>query len=348
MKIAIIGAGPAGSNCAYWAAKEGHDVYLFEKEKVLANKPCGEAIFGEAFNFTPIKPNESKWALNYIYRAEIYFENDLLLETETKPLDGYIVNKRAFLEEIVEEAKAQGAKYFREAFVDEKSFDLVIDAGGYTSTFARRKGLSYDGFKFSPALRGYGKTDKIRDDTLYFQVYDFGYAWIFPYGENFCNFGIGGHVNSRDVLLNHLFKFLKLFDVEVSSKIEGAPFPSNGPLSELTIGNIRVVGDTAGMVMPISGEGIRFALYAGSICFKENYEKLFQAKYGEKLRTGKKILDLWLHMTLEDIKELIRTVDPSVLAKVFIEGEKPNALEGIKLLRRPKLFSKTIKSLYLS
>jgi len=348
MKIAIIGAGPAGANCAYWAAKEGHEVFLFEKENYLAKKPCGEAIFNEAFEYTPIKPEGSSWALNYISRVEVYLDNKLILEADTKPLDGYVVNKRAFLEEIVKEAIDEGAKFFHDKFNDKEDFDLIIDAAGYTSTIARRAGFPYDGFKLSPALRGYGKTCKIRDDTLYFQVYDFGYAWIFPYGKNYCNFGIGGHINSREILMKNLYKFLKIFDVEITSKIEGAGFPSRGPLKSFCKDKIRVAGDTAGMVMPISGEGIRFALFAGKICFKENYEELFNAKYGDKLRTGKKILDIWLSITLEDIKDLIKSLDPMVLAKVFLNAEKPNILEGLKLMKKPRLFSKTIKALYLS
>jgi flavin-dependent dehydrogenase len=348
MKIAIIGAGPAGANCAYWASKEGHEVVLYEKNTDFALKPCGEGVFKEAFEYVPIKPEESKWSLSYIHRAEVYYKNKLLLETDTSPFDGYIINKRAFLRELVEYAIDEGARFQKGSyFVEKDDFDLIIDAGGYVSTFARRKGIVYNNYKLAPAIRGYGKSSKIREDTLYFEVYNFGYSWIFPYGKGYCNFGIGGHTNNKSLMLNNLYSFLKLFDVEIVSKIEGAAFPSNGPLEKLTLGKIRVAGDTAGMVMPISGEGIRFALYAGKICYKENYEELFKQKYGKKLENGKKILDFWLSLNEEELKILIKEMDPLKLIMAFLEGEKPSVIEGFKFLKKPNVILKALQKVYI-
>jgi flavin-dependent dehydrogenase len=344
MKIAIIGAGPAGANCAYWAAKEGHEVILFERNKTLAHKPCGEAVFKEAFDYVPIKPEGSKWYLNYVHKAEIYFDNKLIIEVDTKPFEGFIVNKRMFLEELVNEAKNEGAKLkLGEEFNEKENYDLIIDAGGFASTYARRKGLPYHGYKLAPAIRGYGRSNKIKEDTLYFEVYSFGYAWIFPYGKNYCNFGIGGHTIFKEELLVNLKRFLKLFDIEMNSKLEGAGFPSYGPLEKLSIGNIRVAGDSAGMVMPISGEGIRFALYAGKICYKDDYEKLFSEKYGKNLKEGKKILDLWLSLNQDEQKELLKSLNPKILPRIFLEGYRPNLMEALKLVVKPNILKKTIK-----
>lgn len=347
MKIAIIGAGPAGVNCAYWASKKGHEVIIFERKEVLASKPCGEGVFKEAFDFVPVSPEGSKWALNYIDKATLYYENKVIAEIETKPFDGYIINKRAFLEDILNEAINLGARFIREEFKIEKDFDLIVDAGGYTSTFARRKGLPYKGLKHAPALRGYGKTNKIREDTLYLEIYDFGYSWIFPYGKGFCNFGIGGHISSKSLMLEKLYHFIKLFDIEVVSKIEGAAFPFTGVLDRLKIGNVVVAGDSAGMVMPISGEGIRFALYAGKICFEDNYEELFMAKYGKKLKEGKKLLDFWLSLNGDELAELVKNLHPYTLAKAFLEGERPNIIEGLKFIKRPRIVTKALMKVYI-
>jgi len=42
--VAIVGAGPAGSTTAYYAATYGLDVLILEKEKFPRNKVCGDAI----------------------------------------------------------------------------------------------------------------------------------------------------------------------------------------------------------------------------------------------------------------------------------------------------------------
>ncbi|MDT7891253.1 MAG: hypothetical protein RQ952_00750 [Thermoproteota archaeon] len=115
-----------------------------------------------------------------------------------------------FLEELVNEAKNEGAKLkLGEEFNEKENYDLIIDAGGFASTYARRKGLPYHGYKLAPAICGYGRSNKIKEDTLYFEVYSFGYAWIFPYGKNYCNFGIGGHTIFKEELLVNLKRFLK-------------------------------------------------------------------------------------------------------------------------------------------
>jgi len=350
MKILIIGAGPAGVNCAYWASKDGHEVEIYEMRNNLAIKPCGEGVFNEAFDYVPIKPNESKWALNYIDKTEIFYENLSILQAETKPYDGYIINKREFLHELLNLAKEEGSKVFlnqRVEEIKEENYDLIIDAGGYISTFARKKAFKYNDYKLAPALRGYGETNKIREDTIYINFFKYGYAWIFPYGKNYCNFGIGGHVTSKELLLNKLYKFLKIFDVKIKGKIEGASFPSNGPLKELKRGKIVIAGDTAGMVMPTSGEGIRFALFAGKNCYKENYEKIFWEKYGERLIVGKKLLEFWMNLEDEEMINIIKTLKPKTLIEAFLEGKKPSIIEGLKLIKEPEIVVKALKKVYI-
>ncbi|MFP3190890.1 MAG: FAD-dependent oxidoreductase [Thermoproteota archaeon] len=348
MKIAIIGAGPAGANAAYWASKEGHHVEIYEKESILAKKPCGEAIFNEGFKFVYFKPEESKSILNYVDKVEVYYEDEFLIETETKPYFGYTVQKSFFLEEIMREAVQNGAKFYRKTFVekfDTKKYDLVIDAAGYLSFLARREGLNYNGYKLAPAFRGYGRTDKIREDTLYISLFKLGYAWIFPYGKNKCNFGIGGHISNKKELETRLSRFLKKFEVETISKLEGAGFPALGPLDKLKIGNIVVAGDSAGMVMPISGEGIRFALFAGKYAFKENYEEIFNKTYYKKLKTGVKLLNFWFGMSKEELIKAIKTLDTRTLIEIFLEAKIPSIFKMLKLLKDINLSKKIINIL---
>lgn len=348
MKIAIIGAGPAGANAAYWASKEGHEVEIYEKEAKLAVKPCGEAIFNEGFNYVYFKPEESKSVLNYVDRVEVYYDNNFLIEADTKPYYGYIVQKSQFLEEIMKEAVQNGTKFFRKSFIgnlDKHKYDLIIDTAGYLSTFARRNGLSYEGYKLAPALRGYGVTNRIKENTLYINLFRFGYAWIFPYGKNKCNYGIGGHVNNKSELETKLQRFLKMFEIETVSKIEGAAFPAFGPLKKLKIGNIVVAGDSAGMVMPISGEGIRFALFAGKYSFKEDYERIFEETYYKRLVTGVKLLNFWFGMSKDELIKAIKTLNTKTLIEIFLEAKIPSILKMVKLLRDINLSRKIISLL---
>lgn len=47
LKIGIVGAGPAGSMSAYFLASQGHSVILFERKKEVERKVCGEYLCPE-------------------------------------------------------------------------------------------------------------------------------------------------------------------------------------------------------------------------------------------------------------------------------------------------------------
>jgi menaquinone-9 beta-reductase len=49
LKIAIVGAGPAGASLAIRLARESFEVVLIEREKFPRHKLCGEFISPECF-----------------------------------------------------------------------------------------------------------------------------------------------------------------------------------------------------------------------------------------------------------------------------------------------------------
>src|ERR1041385_2936405 len=46
--VCIIGAGPAGSTCAFYLARQGVNVLLLDKEKFPRDKLCGDAVCSPA------------------------------------------------------------------------------------------------------------------------------------------------------------------------------------------------------------------------------------------------------------------------------------------------------------
>ncbi|MBF6596367.1 MAG: NAD(P)/FAD-dependent oxidoreductase [Thermaceae bacterium] len=89
----------------------------------------------------------------------------------------------------------------------------------------------------------------------------YGYAWAFGSGES-VRFGLGvfqAEPYARD-LKNGLRHFLNRFDLEPTST-HGGLIPLR--LREPVVGEVLVVGDAAGQVLPASAEGIRPALYFG-------------------------------------------------------------------------------------
>src|SRR4051794_64090 len=46
--VCIVGAGPAGSTCAFYLAQQGVSVLLLDKERFPRDKLCGEAVCSPA------------------------------------------------------------------------------------------------------------------------------------------------------------------------------------------------------------------------------------------------------------------------------------------------------------
>jgi flavin-dependent dehydrogenase len=48
--VLVVGAGPAGSAAATWAARQGLEVTIIDKEKFPRDKPCGDGLTPRAIN----------------------------------------------------------------------------------------------------------------------------------------------------------------------------------------------------------------------------------------------------------------------------------------------------------
>jgi flavin-dependent dehydrogenase len=102
-----------------------------------------------------------------------------------------------------------------------------------------------------------------------------------------------------------------------------------------------VAGEAAGCVMPLSGEGIRFGIYGGSIAYKSNYRDQFMKKYGRNMETSRKILDLVRDLNDDErIDFLKRLEDPLEV----LEGKLPKMGS---FFFRPRLLIKLMRR-YLS
>lgn len=93
------------------------------------------------------------------------------------------------------------------------------------------------------------------------EIIEKGVAWIFPIGER-SRIGIASYIGKTRVK-NKLAKFLKRFDLRIGS-LHGGFFTHK--VGKPVAGKIFLVGDSAGQCLPLSGEGIRPALYFGTVC----------------------------------------------------------------------------------
>ncbi|MFQ5846917.1 MAG: NAD(P)/FAD-dependent oxidoreductase [Candidatus Methylomirabilales bacterium] len=88
-----------------------------------------------------------------------------------------------------------------------------------------------------------------------------GVAWFFPIGQA-SRIGVASYAGNGH-LRPHLDIFLDSLGL-AKAKIHGGYFPWS--FREPTLGNLFVVGDAAGQCLPLTGEGIRPAIYFGQAC----------------------------------------------------------------------------------
>ncbi len=352
MKVIVVGAGPAGASAAYNAAKQGHKVLLFEKNSSLAVKPCGEGTFGETFGFVDLSPS-SEFVLNEVKTADFYLKEFFVASASLSLYDrrAYVLDKRKFLETILLNAENESARVFFNkkvtkvdpfkgaVWVKSQKYeaDLIILADGATSNLSRRL-LGENNYPYASTITYMNARLKnsIDPEKALFYFFDDGYGWIFPKNEKIVNIGVGG---LKSNLKEKLGKLLKRYPVKELNQIKGAPVPVGGIKRPLKIGKVNIVGDAAGMVMPITGEGIRFALMAGHFSVSENYNEIIEERLVPNFKNALRMLQVFIYKLNDSEREkAIKTLVPYV--DVVIDGKRPpiKALKKLGLRFIIKLF----------
>jgi geranylgeranyl reductase family protein len=118
----------------------------------------------------------------------------------------------------------------------------------------------------------------------------YGYGWLFP-KDNVLNVGFGALLTDiKKVDLHKIFnKFLKLLkkrgllpkDYDFG-QIEVTLLPMSGPIRKTYADRAIVVGDAAGFISPLSGEGLYYAISSGKFAAETVLDALAKEKYNEK------------------------------------------------------------------
>jgi menaquinone-9 beta-reductase len=156
---------------------------------------------------------------------------------------------------------------------------VVIGADGSTSRTAEwLRGRPLDKRRRMIAVRAYydgveGPSDRA---DLYFAERSFpGYFWIFPTGGGRANVGIGTVLRTAPPSADHLRDLLlalvredraiarRLGAARLDGKVVGWPLTTFDHRLPIVGDRMVLVGDAAGLINPLNGEGIQYALLAG-------------------------------------------------------------------------------------
>jgi len=330
--IIVVGAGPAGSMAARFAAEQGVSVLMLEKDRDVGYPVrCGEAISkaGVEEFITPdpkwIAATISKFSFNAPDGTEVildFGEAGYVLErrifdyelARTAADAGAEILTRAYVNGLIfEDGKVSGVKYEYQGEQKELKSKVVIAADGVESRVGRWAGLTthIDFRDMESAVQITAANIPVDQNTLYFYFgQDYapqGYFWIFPKGDKKANIGLGvsGLIGKKKSALSFLNDFMERYypAAPVLTTIAGG-VPCSTTLDKISAPGIMLVGDAARQVNPLSGGGIASGMIGGSIAGriaaeavkmnKPDYLLSYDKAWGDRL--GKR------HVTFDRIK----------------------------------------------
>jgi geranylgeranyl reductase family protein len=279
--VLVVGAGPAGSTAAYRLAREGASVLLADRARFPRDKPCGGGLTMRAvrqlpFSVEPVvedRITRARCRLKYGPVMERSSERVLCLMTQRRRLDAFLVEQAAAAGVDFRDGVRAKVESDRTLRVDGQpvQVDTVVGADGANGVTAKALGLG-GGIVNGVALEGNLPYERLPSDNwrgmlvLELATLPGGYGWIFPKGDH-VNVGVGGWGTEGPRLRSHLEILCDHYGISVDelSSLRGHRLPMRRPETRLGAGRALLVGDAAGVLDPVSGDGIYEALVTGKL-----------------------------------------------------------------------------------
>lgn len=298
--VVVVGAGPAGSTTARYAAMNGADVLMIEKRQEIGSPVrCGEGIAKALLEKVDIEPNK-RWIANEVLGARVISPNGSVVTlTERMAGDetGYVIYRDVFDKELAKIAAKEGV----DIMLKTSAISILKENGKVTGVKAKHMGRMFDikakvvvgadGFESQIGRwAGINTNLKPSDVEIGFQYHmvgidcdkDFshfylgsyapgGYVWVFPKAQGEANVGIGlqlSKIKDKAAPKRYLDDFIKkhkeLAKGKAIMQVAGA-VSTCAPIERTVDDGIMLVGDSARQIDALTGGGIINACVAGKI-----------------------------------------------------------------------------------
>jgi geranylgeranyl reductase family protein len=284
--VAVVGAGPSGSTTAYHLAKAGARVLLLDRAEFPREKPCGGGVTARAFERAPVDltpvVEQVIDRVRFSYRLGQSFDygyaQPLVYMTQRHRMDAYLLEQA-----VSAGADFRGGSIVRNVEIEKDGVRVaangdiyeagaIVGADGANGIVARYAGLKpvtnppvaleanfpYDG---DDAPRPWNQMLALELGSM-----PGGYGWSFPKADHF-NVGCGGWHSQGGKLRSHLTALRKHYGLQTAPmiNIRGHHLPTRDEGAPIVRGRGLLVGDAAGLVDPMSGEGIFSAFVSGHL-----------------------------------------------------------------------------------
>ena len=332
--VAVIGAGPAGAATAIQAARNGNSVVVFDKAPYGRDKVCGDGLTPRAvgalneLNIDMSDAHHIRGLRMIANRVERQLEWP---GTSRFPGHGAVWPRRRLDAALVDAAEQAGAKIFWETEAQPVTSEgrvigvtaadgsgweagLVVAATGAPGQVARTLGATrVEGEPFGLAIRTYVDSprhaDQYLEATLTMRDANGnsvpGYGWIFPAGDGTVNIGVGALSTMKGFKGLNLNSLLDIYYQQVQQQWGLGEYKERPRAWRLPMTAQKrhgpgwvAVGDAAGLINPMNGEGIDYGLESGMlaadlfaadpIAAPAEYDRLVGERFDQFLRTGRR------------------------------------------------------------
>ena len=335
--VAIAGGGLAGLALSIQLAKAGYAVVLFEKERYPFHKVCGEYISLESWNFLEeLGLPLSDWGLPVIRRVQVSAPNGEYIEHEL-PLGGFGISRYKIDAALAGIARSSGVVVEEGVKVTDITFErsaanihttsAIYHAKIACVTAGKRSNLDIK-WRRPFTLR---RSDKLNNyigvkyhiqtdfpsDLIALHNFSDGYCGIsriedgrycLCYMTTAANLQMNGNsipemeknILYRNPFLSAIFSSaVKLFDQPLT--ISQISFERRQRVED----HMLFIGDAAGTIPPLSGNGMSMALHGSKIAFRsidaflkghiarhemeQEYEDRWTRQFGRRIWTGRQL-----------------------------------------------------------
>ena len=397
--IAVIGGGPAGAATAIRAARAGARVVVFEKGRHGRDKVCGDGLTPRAVGALDDLKIDLGDAHLIAGLRMIAGRTSRELDwpsTDRFPDHGAVWPRRRLDAALIDAAAEAGAEIVYEAEATPilegdrvggvtadgrtATADLTVVAAGAPGAVSRLLGADrVPDEPFGLAIRTYAATPRHADRYLEacLSLEDEhgaavpGYGWMFPAGDGTVNIGVGALSTMKGFKKLNLNTLLESYRHVVRDDWDLGPNIERPRAWRLPMSTRRrhgpgwvAVGDAAGLINPMNGEGIDYGLESGMLAadlyvddpatVERRYDLLVGERFDAFLRTGRRFSFLighpWIlrnglrlsvstdaiaNITLQVMGNLVDNTTPGAAGRVMSIADRSLAIAD-PILRRTR------------
>ena len=340
----IVGAGPAGSTAAYHLAKQGRSVVVVEKASLPRKKPCSGGVPGAIaqwldFDLTPaisMKANKITYTGKMEYLVQVQQINSPMWMVQADVFDDFLIKQAQKTgAELRHSTEVKGIE-FKNSVLEVKSNSepvsdrYLIAADGAGGPMTKKLGLKEPKLCLSASL----ETRSIKGDSVNFDLGTIKkcFMWSFPQADGY-SWSIAAMCGDKPKdIKKMLAEYAPKCGADVSvSNVREHPMSLWEGDRKLHSPNSLLAGDAASLADPLSGEGIRPAIFSGFKAAKASDRALGDADDAKESYT-ESIAQEWG----PDMVWISR------LARAFYQFTGAVSRAGLQFPRTTKLMSKIL------